>query len=689
MQNYRNNIFFGILLLFISINLLAQPGDLPPVPRAEWGAPVVEVTQHGNDWIITGQKHQVVLNHKDLSLSVKTGAVTWAMIASADDDMILKSKGEEFSVGLTEAGNIAIEPYDTGYKTGIKITLSRFRHEGMLHQGIELDLMLFLTICLEGKDEELVYDAAALENETVVRQLDWPKQMDMKGIDYTVLSNRKGTLLPTDWPKAYSPIRNILDDGSIDPRDVSVVESNLIECWSMAWWGFQKGKSAMMIIVETSDDAAYKFDHPAGGPTVMGPRWRCSLGALRYPRSLRMCFFDKGNYVTLAKRYRKYVMDSGHFVSLKEKVAREPLVRELIGTPHIRLHILKNVKQDCYRYDKENLDRNYHLTTFDETGEKLQNIKDQGIDRLYVCIAGWPYLGYDRQHPDALPVSPQAGGYEGMKRLAETMEELGYLFVPHEQYRDYYTDAPSYQTQFAVHDEDNVKPPMRFPSTRFGHTTKTGYVPFMDYWEGGEQTYLSPSFMPGHLKKNYQLLFDHGIQARGAYLDVFGYVPPDEDFNPEHPATRRDNMNYRAACYRWVRNNLGLVGTEAAADWVIPYVDFGSANPGLGRAIPVPLYELVYHDAIVSPFNSGSQSSAMIGMLYGGVPQIWGRDEISEENLALIQKMAALHARIGLLEMVNHEFVDDHFRKERTTFSDGTTVTVDHDAGTVEVVPSL
>lgn len=52
-------------------------------------------------------------------------------------------------------------------------------------------------------------------------------------------------------------------------------------------------------------------------------------------------------------------------------------------------------------------------------------------------------------------------------------------------------------------------------------------------------------------------------------------------------------------------------------------------------------------------------------------------------------QMAALHARIGLSEMTNHEFLDKNYRRERTTFADGTTVTVDRDAGTVEINPDI
>ena len=39
--------------------------------------------------------------------------------------------------------------------------------------------------------------------------------------------------------------------------------------------------------------------------------------------------------------------------------------------------------------------------------------------------------------------------------------------------------------------------------------------------------------------------------------------------------------------------------------------------------------------------------------------------------------------------MTKHEFLDAKFRKERTTFSDGTTVTVDWDANTCEIKPEV
>lgn len=45
--------------------------------------------------------------------------------------------------------------------------------------------------------------------------------------------------------------------------------------------------------------------------------------------------------------------------------------------------------------------------------------------------------------------------------------------------------------------------------------------------------------------------------------------------------------------------------------------------------------------------------------------------------------------RVGLLEMTNHEFLDKSFRKQRTTFADGATVTIDLDHDTFEISPPL
>ena len=271
------------------------------------GAPEVTVSHAAGKWTLTGKKNTVELNESDLAVTIKAGSVTWKMVPSSKDDMLVSAGGDQFRIRLMDAKDIRISPYETGFKTGIRVVLEDFPNSGQRSPGTHLDLRVVLTMCLEAPAEDLVWEVMVNEHQAAVKELNWPKAIDGREVDYTVISSDNGTLLPRDWPKPYHPIRRA-------PGDHSIIQSHLIESWSMSWWGFLKGDSAMIVTMETPDDAAYIFNHPAGGPTSIGPSWRAQLGRFGYLRSARMGFLPKGNYVDLAKRYRRYAIDSGLFV---------------------------------------------------------------------------------------------------------------------------------------------------------------------------------------------------------------------------------------------------------------------------------------------------------------------------------------------------------------------------------------
>jgi len=674
----------GCLITVLLITLvLSVPLTAQQLSRPQWGAVPVTISRAAGKWTIAGRTNRVTLSETDLALTIHAGPAQWTMMPSKSGDMLVRWKSEQLALRLADAKKISIVPYDAAFKTGLRIALS-----GWQHKGAQLDLELFLTICLEGRNEEVVFDVVANERETTLRQLDWPGALDAREIDYTLLSNGRGTLLPRNWPKEYYPIRSITPEGKIAASDHSLLQSHVIESWSMSWWGFQKGNSGLMVIVETPDDAAYQFSHLAGGPTVIGPRWRAQLGRFGYLRSARM-IPTSGNYVDMAQRYRRYAIETGLFVSLKEKIARTPAVGDLIGVPHMRASILRNLSPESDRYDTKDQSKNYSLTTFDERTRQLRELKAKGLERVLVFVSGWPHLGYDRQHPDSLPPPEQAGGWDGMKRLVDTCREIGYPVIFHDQYRDYYLDAPSYNEQFAVREEDASLPAQQFPGSRFGDS-KQGNIPMMRHWDGGRQAYLNARFQLGHLLKNYQLLFDHQIRTQGIYIDVIGYVPPDQDFNPEHPTTHTDAMRGQIAMLNWARHNLGIIATEAGADWTIPYVDVVNSSGGGSKAILVPLYNLVYHDAVIVSFSARDEKTLLQGLLFGGVPEMpINQTAVLEKAMGLMRQMCALHKRVGLLQMTKHEFLDGNYRKERTTFADGTTVTVDWDTNSYRIEPEV
>jgi hypothetical protein len=104
-----------------------------------------------------------------------------------------------------------------------------------------------------------------------------------------------------------------------------------------------------------------------------------------------------------------------------------------------------------------------------------------------------------------------------MKALFDACKDLGYTCWLHEQYRDYYREAVSWNPDLAVHEEAAKTPPSAFPGTRFKHDWKDGSIPLMDNWDGGPPAYLNNDFMMGYLLKNYRVMFEHGIPPQGSY----------------------------------------------------------------------------------------------------------------------------------------------------------------------------
>jgi hypothetical protein len=233
---------------------------------------------------------------------------------------------------------------------------------------------------------------------------------------------------------------------------------------------------------------------------------------------------------------------------------------------------------------------------------------------------------------------------------------------------------------------------------------ETGQAPFGQTWAGGKQSILCSKFALGHVEKNHRSLLEAGVKLKGAYLDVFSVVPGDECYSSEHPATRAESLSFRGKALDLIRTMEGVVSSEEPADWAIPHIDLVhhapfalDPNPGGGEAmgIPIPLYNLVYHDALLTPWalSKGgwgipkSDSAYLHGMLNGGIPYV--SEGAGEEELKKVRNMCALHQRVGLNAMLSHELLEGNTRKQRTTFADGTTVTVDFDRDLVEVRPEL
>lgn len=629
-----------------------------------WGAPDVRVAEAGGKWGIAGRQNTLTLDPATLEMKISSGSHAWVMNPSYDGDLVIKQGAAIIPLKLAGAGRKIISPYRTGFRTGVKIDLSDYRAA-----NTPLDLRIQLFIGLEGRDEDLVCEILATDGEARVRECSWPAGLAAGSFDVSIVPFMQGMYLPKDWGKKvtlYDPL-----------------------CYGrglyMPWWGHQQGEAAALFLIETPPDAGVRFDHPAGGPTRVEMRWLNSLGRWAYPRRVRVCFLDKGDYVALAKRYRRHVMETGTFVSLAEKIRRNPLVGGLIGSPVVHTSILYHIQPGSSYYHKDDPAKNHELVTFDARAAQLRRLAGLGVNRAYVHLDGWGFRGYDNLHPDILPPCPEAGGWEGMRRFGDACAALDYIFAIHDQYRDYYLDAASYNPRHALLDENG------------------GYG-FHSTWYGGPQAFLCPSLAPGHVQKNHRALLDHGVKICGAYLDVFAVVPPDECYSPEHPVTRAECLAYRGDCLDFVRSWGGVASSEEPADWAIPHIDLVhhgphalDPNPGGGEAIgiPIPLFNLVYHDALFLPWSLGKGAWGIpekdLGYLYGlgnaGLPYL--SIEPGADELEKVRTMCELHKRLALSELTGHRFIDGSFRRQEFSYADGTKIAIDLDASTFGITPAL
>ena len=586
---------------------------------------------------------------------------------------------EEGTIYFADAKQISHEEWKTGIGHGI---LSHF--EGFELNGADAGIAFDTIVWIEEVSGDVFFEWVPLSTETVkVKSVYWPGYMEFdekKDSWYTLLNWQQGLLVPNTWKIA---VDKVVFDGFMGTAGAY-----------MPWFGQVKDRAGYIAICEQPWNAAYYTEHPAEGPyTHVGIRWEPSLGKMDYRRVMKYSFVKDCDYNDLCKIYRNYVIEKGRFKSLAEKAVKTPSIDQLIGSAFLHKGIKTQVMTNSDFYDAENPDKNNHLTPFSVRTEEIKKFHELGVEKLYLHLDGWAEPGYDNQHPDYLPACEKAGGWKAMKELSDTMHECGYLFGIHDQYRDYYYAAKTFDENFATRLAD-------------------GTIPSHARWAGGPQTYLCATQAPFYVKRNFTEIMDNGIKLDCAYLDVFTCNEGDECSHPWHKMTRRECYEYRNACFEYLLSKGILPSSEEVNDWAIPSLvfchyapyDFMLDRPGSPKkGIPVPLFNLVYHDCLIEPWMMDKVSEEEDYMLYavlnGGAPYLVrdgayqntdgsfaGGVEITiEDQIKRCKVVSDLHEKVAKCEMVRHEMVDGNPEVQRTTFADGTVVTVDFQAQTYQI----
>jgi hypothetical protein len=415
------------------------------------------------------------------------------------------------------------------------------------------------------------------------------------GLQVTSISLLEDLMGATDAAKGYVivPVR----EGLLVPADSGLSFTHRFgtfeyEGCHMEMVGVVQGDAAVMLTWHDPYVAAELKSTVAETPPTAGrQRLSASLVLTKSAKSFRVQFLGKGDYVTIARAYRKVAQEKGWLVTWDEKLKTNPERAKLFGAVNYKLWSTLDRRMNAESTQEEAVHVNW---TFDESAQVAEHLKrDLKLDRVLFIMGGWIHRGYDNQHPDILPTAPECGGDAAFADCARRVRNLGYLFCLHDNYQDIYRDSPSWDEKLVMKTPDGKL-------ARGGH------------WAGGT-AYLTCSQMALDLARRPQNLpAVKALSGADAYfIDTTYAAGLQECFDPAHPLTRWDDMKWKQALSDYARGVFGIFGSECGREWAIPHSDFFEGLTGVSGhsyhdanlmsklgATEVPLFELVYRDCI-------------------------------------------------------------------------------------------
>jgi len=460
---------------------------------------------------------------------------------------------------------------------------------------------------------------------------------------------------------------------------------------SMPWMGVTDTsfETGYMAILETPDDAEINVVREAG-LISFAPVWLSSKDHFGYKRKITYHFFDKGGYVAQCKKYREYVWrNNGQGITLREKQKQFPAIAKMIGAMHI--YLWADAREVSF----------------------AQELKQSGINKAFVL--------WNPNHPPY----PEAG-YDNR------IKELEYLSGVYELFRD----AKLRDTVGTIDPSNTTGTYLNrfsFPGLfkKITLIEKTGKLHYSGFgYDINPKTILPliPSLRTDRELSIYphESFFLDGYLASGIF----------EDYGPENPLTR---SQYKQAVIDmnklFIDKYKLIVGMEWGADYGVPttayahgittlhrmlyrskdrrkkgsvYYDGDWSNPSrpsimvgeyvadkmylewaINEKIRVPLYQLVYHDAIVTTWRWDDANHHMpeiwwkkdlFNMLYGTAP-VWTMDKprwdkFKQTFIQSYQTIGPWLEKTGYDEMVSHRFVSEDHSVQETTFSSGKKIVV-------------
>ncbi|MBE6788510.1 MAG: hypothetical protein E7539_02490 [Ruminococcaceae bacterium] len=547
------------------------------------------------------------------------------------------------------------------------------------------DAQTLVHACFEIENEEVLCAKLTMSsNARFKKPFNYPPAFDVQKGDTHIIPYNEGIALDADDPNA-----DVLLYGDH--------KMNVCQFSVMAMWGLLRENRSgpyLLCACDTNYDAGVNFSRDDDGYFRARPYFEPQKSFWGYDRVLRFVVSDEGSVTAMCKNYRKFAEKRGFVRTLKEKAKAVPNVDKMIGAADVWLF------NDDAMYKLYNKDAKYTPPTAEQY-KKRRDIADdmekRGIKRVMWSIFD---ENVDRETVDYI-------------------KDKGYLTTVY----DVFTDVIQHPIASLMTETRYKRCEPRLAYWPNGIAiTENGCL--MTAWQlmGKDGNYYYQSRMCDQMcvecAKERIPALNSKINVDGWFLDVvynFSY----ECYSPEHPMTRRDSLYYKGQLEKFIEDSGLICGTEIGREDGVPYCvynegmlsinEWRSNQAGrrmcelyygdeigktitsymLNPAYRLPLWELVYHDCMISYWYWGDSHNCcpelmpkrdLFCNLYG-VPALFSFNAANYEKLAdsietSYKNTSPLAQELGYEQMTGFEYLSEDYKVQKTQFSNGTCVYV-------------
>jgi len=394
-----------------------------------------------------------------------------------------------------------------------------------------------------------------------------------------------------------------------------------------------------------------------------------------WSHSYRMKYkFMKGNYVDVAKTYRKDFKEKGLFRSLNDKIKENSELKKYIGGRAFWITLArpsykKEFIEDYFLSEKQigswgdqDVAQGVHIQlTYQGLHIFLDKLMKNGFKNGYIKVAGWIKHGYDASHPDVWPPEGRLGTVQELKSIMEL--DVPYSLGLHDNYQDIYESTKSFP-KGVNHLED-------------------GTLQIGGAWAGGQAYILNSEASVAYAKRNWDKIST--LNPSSIFVDTTTAVSLYQSSEEGNEQTKADDLINKSELIKFYKDHGVLFGSEEVADFAIPHIDWYETRHTRIQGETIPLWALVFHDAALllsygsgatypSPSDSSHAPKWLEMMQWGYMLHFSYSKNFDFEGFSKSFFVDNWHKRIALFEMTNHEFLNEEKSVERTEFSNGAAI---------------